>query len=193
MMAAIGKLAVYCGSATGHDPAHLAVARELGDLLASRGIGLVYGGGKLGLMGAIADAVLAAGGQACGVIPSALVGHEVAHAGLSELHVVADMHQRKAKMTQLADGFLCLAGGIGTMDEMLEAWTWNALGYHAKPLCLLNAAGYWDRFLAFCDHVRDEGFMSAARREQLLCADTVEEALVRLEAAARTAREGPVW
>lgn len=192
-MAAIGSLAVYCGSAAGRNPVHLAAARELGAALAERSIDLVYGGGKLGLMGAVADAVLAAGGRAYGVIPSALVGHEVAHRGLTELHEVADMHQRKAKMTQLADGFLCLAGGIGTFDELFEAWTWNALGYHAKPFCLLNTSGYWDRFLAFCDHVRDEGFMSAPRRDQLLSADTIDDALMQLEAAAVSSRDGPVW
>lgn len=192
-MSAIARLAVYCGSAPGRDPAHLAEARQLGAVMAERGIDLVYGGGKLGLMGAIADAVLDAGGKVYGVIPAALVGHEVAHLGLTELHEVSDMHQRKAKMTQLADGFLCLAGGIGTFDELFEAWTWNALGYHAKPFCLLNTAGYWDKFLAFCDHVRDEGFMSAARRDQLLSAATIEDALVRLEAAASRAQDGPVW
>lgn len=192
-MMAITRLAVYCGSAPGRDGVHLAAASELGAAMAARGIDLVYGGGKLGLMGRIADAVLDAGGKAYGVIPSALVSHEVAHPGLTELHEVADMHQRKAKMTQLADGFLCLAGGIGTLDELFEAWTWNALGYHAKPFCLLNTDGYWNRFTAFCDHVRDEGFMSAERRAQLLCADTVDEALAMLEQAAGAAREGPVW
>lgn len=192
-MPAIQRLAVYCGSAPGTDPVHLASARELGGVMAARGIDLVYGGGKLGLMGAIADAVLNAGGRAYGVIPSALVSHEVAHVGLTELHEVADMHQRKAKMTQLADGFLCLAGGIGTFDELFEAWTWNALGYHAKPFCLLNTAGYWDGFLTFCDHVRDQGFMSGKRREQLLSADTIDEALTNLEASAAAAQDGPVW
>ncbi len=192
-MSAITKLAVYCGSAPGRDPAHMAAAQELGRVMTARGIDLVYGGGKLGLMGAIADSVLDAGGRVYGVIPSALVSHEVVHLGLTELHEVADMHQRKAKMTQLADGFLCLAGGIGTFDELFEAWTWNALGYHAKPFCLLNTGGYWDKFNAFCDHARDEGFMSAARRDQLLCADTIDEALDRLEKAASAAQDGPVW
>ncbi|WP_218916967.1 LOG family protein [Croceicoccus naphthovorans] len=187
------RLAVYCGSAAGTNPAHLQSARELGKVMAARGIDLVYGGGKLGLMGAIADTVLENGGRAYGVIPAALVSHEVAHTGLTELHEVADMHQRKAKMTQLADGFLCLAGGIGTFDELFEAWTWNALGYHAKPFCLLNTDGYWDKFLGFCDHVRDEGFMSAGRREQLLSADTIDEALAKLKTAIAAASDGPVW
>ncbi|WP_216635553.1 TIGR00730 family Rossman fold protein [Croceicoccus bisphenolivorans] len=187
------RLAVYCGSAPGKDPAHVAAATGLGKVMAGRGIDLVYGGGKLGLMGTIADAVLGAGGRVYGVIPSALVSHEVAHLGLTELHEVADMHQRKAKMTQLADGFLCLAGGIGTFDELFEAWTWNALGYHAKPFCLLNTNGYWDKFLGFCDHVRDEGFMSGKRRDQLLSADTIDEALAKLEVAASAAQNGPVW
>jgi len=192
-MTAIKRLAVYCGSAPGRDPRHAEAAQMLGTIMAARGIDLVYGGGKLGLMGTIADSVLDAGGKVYGVIPAALVSHEVAHLGLTELHEVDDMHQRKAKMTQLADGFLCLAGGIGTFDELFEAWTWNALGYHAKPFCLLNTGGYWEKFIDFCDHVRDEGFMSAARRDQLLSAETIEDALDKLEAAASAAQNGPVW
>ncbi|WP_371809625.1 TIGR00730 family Rossman fold protein [Croceicoccus sp. YJ47] len=193
MMPAIRALAIYCGSAQGRDPEHMETARRLGRAMAEEGIDLVYGGGRLGLMGAVADAVLDAGGKAFGVIPDALVRHEVAHTGLTELHTVADMHQRKAKMTALADGFLCLPGGIGTMDELFEAWTWNALGYHAKPFCLLNTGGYWDRFLGFCDHMRNEGFMSEQRRSQLLCAETIGDALTVLEAAASAKPGGPVW
>lgn len=192
-MSAIRNLAVYCGSSSGTHPAHLVAAKELGAALAARGIGLVYGGGKVGLMGAVAGAALAGGGKAYGVIPASLAERELAHPGLTELHEVATLHARKARMTELADAFLCLAGGIGTFDELFEAWTWNALGYHAKPLCLLNTAGYWDSFLDFCDQVRDEGFMSAARREQLLCAATIDEALDRLEAGIATAQDGPVW
>jgi len=192
-MSAINRLAVYCGSSSGKDPAYLAEARRLGAIMAERRIDLVYGGGKLGLMGAIADAVLAGGGRVYGVIPSALVSYEVAHEGLTELHEVADMHQRKARMTELADAFLCLPGGIGTLDELAEAWSWNALGYHHKPFCLFDQGGYWHRFLQFCDHVRDEGFMSEARRSRLLSAGTLEEALAKLEAAASTASDGPVW
>ncbi|WP_144098357.1 TIGR00730 family Rossman fold protein [Croceicoccus sediminis] len=192
-MSAIRSLAVYCGSAAGTNPKHTEIAKQLGAEMVSRGIDLVYGGGKLGLMGTIADAVLDAGGRVYGVIPAALVSHEVAHVGLTELHEVADMHQRKAKMTQLADGFLCMPGGIGTFDELFEAWTWNALGYHSKPFCLLNTDGYWDKFMSFCDHVRDEGFMSAARRDQLLSADTIGDAIDKLDAAASAAENKPVW
>ena len=191
-MTAIGSLAVYCGSAAGRDPRHGETAQLLGGVLAERGIALVYGGGKLGLMGIVADSVLAAGGRAYGVIPDALHSAEVAHGGLTELYRVADMHERKAKMTQLADGFLCLPGGIGTLDELMEAWTWNALGYHAKPFCLLNENGYWDGFLRFCDTVAAEGFMSAGRRAQLLSAATIDDALERLEAAAARAVNKPV-
>src|SRR4051812_43611030 len=129
------RLAVYCGSSGGVDPAFAEAARELGEAMAAQGIGLVYGGGRLGLMGVVADAVLNAGGEAYGVIPEALVDLEVAHTGLTELHKVANMHERKAKMTELTEAFVALPGGIGTLDELFEAWTWNALGYHAKPFC----------------------------------------------------------
>ena len=164
----IAKLAVYCGSATGADPAFAEVARALVREMAARGIDLVYGGGRLGLMGIIADTMLEAGGRVYGVIPQALVDHEVAHRGCTELHTVANMHERKAKMTELCDGFVCLPGGIGTLDEMFEAWTWNALGYHAKPFCLLNVNGFWNDLADFMDHVRDSGFLSHARRLQML-------------------------
>src|SRR5918997_6289064 len=146
------RLAVYCGSSPGADPAFAEVARALGIAMARRGIGLVYGGGRLGLMGIVADAVLDSGGEAYGVIPQALIDLEVAHTGLTELHIVTTMHERKAKMTDLTDAFVALPGGIGTFDELFEAWTWNALGYHAKPFCLLNVDGFWDRLIEFIDH-----------------------------------------
>ena len=142
-------LAVYCGSASGADPAFADAARQLGRAMAERGIDLVYGGGRLGLMGIVADTVLDAGGRVFGVIPQTLVDHEVAHRGCTELFTVATMHERKAKFTELADGFIALPGGIGTLDELFEAWTWNALGYHSKPLCLLNVAGFWDDLADF--------------------------------------------
>ena len=145
----IQKLAIYCGSAPGSDPAFADMARALVREMATRGIDMVYGGGRLGLMGIIADTMLEAGGKVYGVIPQALVDHEVAHTGLTELHTVANMHERKAKMTELCDGFVCLPGGIGTLDEMFEAWTWNALGYHAKPFCLLNVHGFWNDLADF--------------------------------------------
>ncbi|WP_230280357.1 TIGR00730 family Rossman fold protein [Croceicoccus sp. Ery15] len=189
----LNSLAVYCGSAMGRNPIHADATRELGQAMVRRGIDLVYGGGKLGLMGLIADTVLDAGGKAYGVIPEALRSHEVAHMGLTELHHVADMHQRKAKMTQLADAFVCLPGGIGTLDELMEAWTWNALGYHAKPFCLLDIGGYWQGFAQFCDTVMAEGFMSEGRRAQLLVAPDVETALDMLVDATEKASAGPVW
>jgi len=189
----IKRLAVYCGSAPGADPAFADAARELSLLMVERKIDLVYGGGKLGLMGIVADTVLDNGGCAYGVIPQALVDHEVAHHGCTELHTVANMHERKAKMTELADAFVCLPGGIGTLDEMFEAWTWNALGYHAQPFCLLNVHGFWDGLAGFMDHVVDSGFLSEARRLQLLKADTPAQALDLLDEAVKSAAQGVTW
>lgn len=186
-MTILSRLAVYCGSAPGTDPRFAEAARETGRLLAEKGIDLVYGGGKLGLMGIVADAVRDGGGQTFGVIPDALVGLEVAHAGLTELHTVPGMHERKAKMTSLADGFLILPGGIGTFDELFEAWTWNALGYHAKPFCLVDIAGFWSGMTDFLDHVTASGFLSTTRRAQLLVASTPGEAIAKLDEAARSA------
>jgi uncharacterized protein (TIGR00730 family) len=189
----IQRLAVYCGSASGSDPAFADTARALVREMAARGIDMVYGGGRLGLMGIIADEMLAAGGKVYGVIPQALVDHEVAHRGLTELHTVANMHERKAKMTELCDGFVALPGGIGTLDELFEAWTWNALGYHAKPFCLLNVHGFWDGLAGFMDHVVDSGFLSRARRLQLLKAETPAEALNLLDEAAKNSEQGVTW
>ena len=192
-MSGVGRIAVYCGSAAGADPAFADAARVLGRTMVERGIDLVYGGGRLGLMGIVADTVLDAGGQVFGVIPQALVDHEVAHRGCTELYQVANMHERKAKMTDLTDAFVALPGGIGTLDELFEAWTWNALGYHAKPFCLLNVAGFWDGLDGFMDHVRDSGFLSEARRGQLLKAQSAEQAIDLLDAAAKSAAQGMVW
>lgn len=189
----IKRLAVYCGSAPGTDPAFAGMARALVREMAARGIDMVYGGGRLGLMGIIADEMLAAGGNVYGVIPQALVDHEVAHTGCTELHTVANMHERKAKMTELCDGFVALPGGIGTLDELFEAWTWNALGYHAKPFCLLNVDGFWNDLADFMDHVRDSGFLSQARRLQMLKAETPAEALNLLDEAAKNSEQGVTW
>lgn len=189
----IKKLAVYCGSATGVDPAFADMARALVREMAERGVEMIYGGGRLGLMGIIADEMLAAGGKVLGVIPQALVDHEVAHTSLTELHIVANMHERKAKFTELCDGFVALPGGIGTLDELFEAWTWNALGYHSKPFCLLNVHGFWDGLAGFMDHVRDSGFLSQARRLQLLKAETPAQALDLLDEAAKNAPQGVTW
>ena len=187
------RIAVYCGSAPGNDPAFAAAAMALIEEMAARRIDLVYGGGRLGLMGLIADAMLARGGEVHGVIPTALVDKEVAHLGLTELHQVAGMHERKAKMTDLCDAFVCLPGGIGTLDELFEAWTWNALGYHAKPFCLLNVDGFWNGLAGFMDHVSGAGFLSPARRAQLLLAQSPAEAIDRLDEAAAAATQGMVW
>jgi hypothetical protein len=189
----MNRLAVYCGSSMGTDPGFAETARALGEEMARRGIGLVYGGGHRGLMGVVADAVLAGGGEAFGVIPQALVDLEVAHTGLTELHTVTSMHERKAKMTDLTDAFVALPGGIGTFDELFEAWTWNALGYHAKPFALLNADGFWDELIRFLDHVTQAGFMSPARRAQLLVAGSIDEAIELLDSAIAASERKMVW
>jgi uncharacterized protein (TIGR00730 family) len=189
----IRRLAVYCGSAAGSQPVFAEAARSTARAMVEAGVDLVYGGGRLGLMGLIADAVLDLGGRVYGVIPQALVDIEVAHTRVTELHTVANMHERKARMTDLADAFLALPGGIGTLDELFEAWSWNALGYHAKPFCLLNVEGFWDGLIAFVDHATDCGFLSPQRRAQLLVAGTPEEALKLLDEAAAGATQGMVW
>ena len=189
----VRRLAVYCGSAVGTDAAFANAARATAEAMVGNGVDLVYGGGRLGLMGLMADSVLELGGRVYGVIPTALVDLEVAHTGVTELHTVANMHERKAKMTDLADAFLCLPGGIGTLDELFEAWSWNVLGYHAKPLALLNVAGFWDDLTQFIDHSTKSGFMSQPRRRQLLVAPTPEEAIKLLDEAAGTAAQGMVW
>jgi uncharacterized protein (TIGR00730 family) len=189
----VKRLAVYCGASMGADPAFAATAKALGEEMARRGIGLVYGGGRLGLMGVVADAVMANGGEAYGVIPQALVDIEVAHTGLTELHTVTSMHERKAKMTELTDAFVAIPGGIGTLDELFEAWSWNALGYHAKPFALLNVSGFWDGMISFLDNVAVSGFMSPARRGQLLVADTISDAIAQLDAAIERAEPKMVW
>lgn len=143
------SLCVYCGSRPGADPSYTQAARQLGTRIGERGWTLVYGGARVGLMGSVADATLAAGGRVIGVIPEVLMSREVAHHGLTELHVVQTMHQRKHLMAERADAFLALPGGVGTLEELFEAWTWRQLGYHHKPLALLNVAGYYDELLAF--------------------------------------------
>ena len=192
-MSHIRCLAVYCGSASGTSEVFADATRATAAVMVERGVDLVYGGGRLGLMGLIADSVLGGGGRVFGVIPTALVNLEVAHTGITELHTVETMHERKAKMTDLADAFLALPGGIGTLDELFEAWSWNALGYHKKPFCLLNVQGYWDGMIEFIDHATASGFMSAQRRGQLLVADTPAQALDLLDEAAAAATQGMVW
>jgi uncharacterized protein (TIGR00730 family) len=189
----VGRLAVYCGSAPGSRPVFAEAACATARAMVRRDVELVYGGGRLGLMGLIADSVLDLGGRVYGVIPAALIELEVAHEGVTELYRVETMHERKAKMTELADAFLALPGGIGTLDELFEAWSWNALGYHAKPFCLLNVEGFWDGMIDFMDHATRSGFLSQQRRNQLLVASTPEEALEYLDEAAAAATQGMVW
>jgi uncharacterized protein (TIGR00730 family) len=166
-------LAVYCGSATPSDPIYIDAARHVGSALAQREITVVYGGGRLGLMGAVADAALEAGGKVIGVIPEALVGAEVAHRGCTELHVVKNMHERKAAFTDLSDGFVTIPGGVGTMDELWEAISWAQLGYHNKPVGVLNVAGFFDQLVAFNRHMINVGFI----REQHAGIMIVDEAI----------------
>jgi uncharacterized protein (TIGR00730 family) len=189
----IKRLAVYCGSAAGSDPRFADAAREMGEAIVERGLELVYGGGRLGLMGIVADTVINAGGVAYGVIPRALVDKEVAHTGLTDLYTVTTMHERKAKMTELCDAFVCLPGGIGTLDELYEAWTWNALGYHAQPFALLNTAGFWTPFVKMMEHISESGFLSKSRLQQMIVADTPNEAINLLDEAAAGATQGMVW
>lgn len=174
------RLAIYCGSATPRDPLYLDTARAVGRMLAERGIGVVYGGGRLGLMGAVADGALAAGGEVIGVIPQALVDAEVAHRGLTELHVVAGMHDRKRAFTDLSDGFVTIPGGTGTMDELWEALSWAQLGYHADPVGLLNTAGYYDHLIAFWQKMGEVGFLRPQHRDLLIVADTIDDLLARM-------------
>jgi uncharacterized protein (TIGR00730 family) len=175
------RVCVFCGSSPGVREAYLAAARSLGSLLAERGIGLVYGGASVGLMGEVADAALAGGGEAIGVIPRRLVDRELAHAGLTELHVVETMHERKALMAKLSDAFVILPGGAGTLDEFFEALTWRQLGLHAKPLALLDVDGFFGPLLGLVDHLVEEGFVQAAFRAVLLVERHPAALLDRLE------------
>lgn len=175
-------IAVYCGSATPADPVYIEAARHVGRMLAERGITVVYGGGRLGLMGAVADSALAAGGKVIGVIPEALTNAEVAHHGCNELHVVKNMHERKALFTDLSDGFINLPGGVGTMDELWEAVSWAQLGYHNKPVGILNVAGYYDHLIAFNAHMAEVGFVREAHRGILIVAEELDELLAKMAA-----------
>jgi uncharacterized protein (TIGR00730 family) len=178
----MNRIAVYCGSATPANPAYVVLAQEVGHSLATRGIGVVYGGGRLGLMGAVADAALAAGGEVIGIIPEALVGAEVAHRGCTELHVVPGMHERKRLFTDLSDGFISLPGGVGTMDELWEAISWAQLGYHEKPVGVLNALGFYDHLIAFNRHMADVGFVREAHRGIMIVEDRLDALLDAMRA-----------
>jgi uncharacterized protein (TIGR00730 family) len=165
------SVCVYCGSRPGELPAYAEAARDIGHEIGRRGWQLIYGGGRAGLMGEVADAALAAGATVIGVIPESLMGRELGHRGLTELHVVETMHQRKMMMAERSDAFLALPGGIGTFEELFEVWTWRQLGYHDKPLGLLNVAGYYDALLGFLAHSRDQGLMTTAQTDLLQVGD----------------------
>jgi uncharacterized protein (TIGR00730 family) len=179
------RLCVFCGSSAGHNPLYRAEAEKLGRLLATRGIELVYGAGNIGLMGAVADACLEAGGKVIGVIPEALVGKEVAgrhveHRGLTQMEVVDSMHTRKARMAELADGFIALPGGFGTFEEFCEILTWGQLGFHVKPMGLLNVNGFYDPLLAMFDKAVEEGFLRPQNRAMALADDDIERLLAAM-------------
>ncbi|HTG37614.1 TIGR00730 family Rossman fold protein [Sphingomonas sp.] len=176
------RIAVYCGSATPADPTFLECARLVGRTLAERGIGTVYGGGRLGLMGAVADSALAAGGEVIGVIPQALVNAEVAHRGLTALETVGTMHERKQRFTDLSDGFLTLPGGTGTMDELWEAMSWSQIGYHTNPVGLLNWQGFYDPLVSFVDRMADVGFLRPQHRDILIVDRDLDRLIERMAA-----------
>jgi uncharacterized protein (TIGR00730 family) len=175
------SLCVFCGSRPGEDPAYEAAARALGETLAEAGIELVYGGGHVGLMGVVANAALAAGGEVVGVMPRALVEREISHTGLTQLHVVSSMHERKAMMSDLSEGFIALPGGTGTLEEFFEVLTWAQLGEHEKPCGLLDVAGYYAPLLDLFDHMVERGFLSTKHRAMVLVETKPEALLERFE------------
>ena len=177
------RLCVFSGSSPGAHPDYVLAAEELGRALADQGIALVYGGASVGLMGALADAMLDAGGDAIGVIPRALVEREIAHPGLADLRVVGSMHERKAQMAELGDAFIALPGGIGTLEELIEVYTWSQLGLHRKPLGVLNVNGYYDALGAFLDAAVEQRFLRAEQREALIFDGDPEALLARLAGA----------
>ena len=176
----IRNIAVFCASANGAHPVYRAAAEELGTPLAARNIGLIYGGANVGLMQTVAEAALAANGKVIGVIPEVLVDLEVAHHGITELHITSSMHTRKALIGEKADAFIALPGGFGTFEELFEVLAWHTLKIHTKPILLLNINGFYDKLLAFLEHCVDEGMLKPKSRELLLVADTVEDALAQL-------------
>ncbi|MFL5928751.1 MAG: TIGR00730 family Rossman fold protein [Gaiellaceae bacterium] len=187
------RVCVFCGASSGRSPAYADAARALGAELARRELGLVYGGGRVGLMGAIAEAALAAGGEVVGVIPQELVDRELAHGGLTELRVVGSLHERKALMAELVDGFVALPGGFGTLDELLEQLTWSQLGLHAKPIGLLDVEEYWRPLIELARHATDEGFVREADLAAIAVATEPDALLDRLARLTHEARPRPKW
>lgn len=178
------NICVFCGSSAGTDPRYLAAAQSFGRALAVAHIRVIYGGASVGLMGALANAALDAGGDVIGVIPAALFDREIAHRGLTDLRVVASMHERKAMMAELADAFVALPGGLGTLEELFEVWTWGMLGLHQKPYGLLNVGGFYDRLIAFLDQVTAHGFMRPEQRARLVMDANGDTLIHRLQLSA---------
>ncbi|MCO7057557.1 MULTISPECIES: TIGR00730 family Rossman fold protein [Pseudomonas] len=173
----VRSVCVFCGASIGSNPAYREAAVALGEAIARRGWTLVYGGGAVGLMGVVADAAMAAGGDVVGIIPQSLLDAEVGHRGLTRLEVVDGMHARKARMAELSDAFIALPGGLGTLEELFEVWTWGQLGYHAKPLGLLDVNGFYDKLGGFLDHIVEEGFVRPQHRDMLLLGQQPDELL----------------
>jgi uncharacterized protein (TIGR00730 family) len=189
----VQRVCVFCGASSGRLPAYAEAARSFGAAAAARGLGVVYGGGRVGLMGAVADGALSRGGEVIGVIPQELVDRELAHSGLSELRIVDSLHERKAVMAELADGFVALPGGFGTLDELLEQLTWSQLGVHGKPIGLLDVEEYWRPLIGLVRHAAAEGFVREADLAAIAVATDAEGLLDRLERMTREARPRPKW
>jgi uncharacterized protein (TIGR00730 family) len=189
----VERVCVFCGASSGRAPAYVAAARSFGDAVARRGLGLVFGGGRVGLMGAVADAALAAGGEVIGVIPQSLVDRELAHEGVTRLEVVDSLHERKARMAELADAFVALPGGFGTLDELLEQLTWSQLGLHASPIGLLDVEGYWRPLIALARHATEEGFVRESDLAAIAVADDATSLLDRLDRMRGAPRPRAKW
>jgi uncharacterized protein (TIGR00730 family) len=189
----VQRICVFCGASSGRRSAYAEAAREFGAVVARRGLGLVYGGGRVGLMGAVADGALAAGGAVVGVIPQELVDRELAHAGLTGLHVVRSLHERKALMAELADAFVALPGGFGTLDELMEQLTWSQLGLHGKPVGLLDVDEYWRSLITLARHATEEGFVREADLAAIAVGRDPDELLDRLAQLAASPRRRAKW
>jgi uncharacterized protein (TIGR00730 family) len=189
----VRRVCVFCGASSGRLPDYADAARAFGAAAAARGLGIVYGGGRVGLMGAVADAALGAGGEVIGVIPQELVDRELAHGGLTELHVVGSLHERKALMAELSDAFVALPGGFGTLDELLEQLTWSQLGLHAKPVGLFEVQEYWRPLIALARHATEEGFVRESDLGAIAVGADAEGLLDRMERMTREARPRPKW
>jgi len=187
------RVCVFCGASSGRLAAYSDAARAFGEAVAARGLGLVFGGGRVGLMGAVADGALSRGAEVIGVIPQSLVDRELAHGGVSALEVVGSLHERKARMAELADAFVALPGGFGTLDELLEQLTWSQLGLHERPIGLLDVEGYWRPLIALARHATEEGFVRESDLRSIAVADDAEALLDRLERMTGEARPRPKW